>query len=200
MGKTRLAKRGVDPERLTDKQRRFCSEYIIDYNGKRAATAAGYAAGSAQVQASKLLKNPLIKRWVGKCELQVLEANGINASEVILQLWYQLTRRVDDFVGPDGEILPISEMNPRAQACIDGFKQKVFFDKEGNRERIETEVKLSPKAQALALAMQHKGLLNQLLDGEKSRKVDWDSLLEEPEDPSNVIDAEFTLIPMDPVP
>ena len=42
MGPTALSKRGVAPARLTDKQRLFIAEYLIDMNGSRAAIAAGY--------------------------------------------------------------------------------------------------------------------------------------------------------------
>ena len=40
---------------LTNKQRRFCEEYVIDWNGTRAAIAAGYSEKSAREQASQNL-------------------------------------------------------------------------------------------------------------------------------------------------
>lgn len=42
---------------LSAKQKRFCAEYIVDYNGTKAAIRAGYSEESAAVQASRLLKN-----------------------------------------------------------------------------------------------------------------------------------------------
>jgi L-aminopeptidase/D-esterase-like protein len=40
---------------LTVQQERFCREYLIDYNGKAAATRAGYSEKTAEAQASRLL-------------------------------------------------------------------------------------------------------------------------------------------------
>lgn len=42
---------------LSAKQERFCAEYIVDYNGTRAAIRAGYSEASAATQASRMLKN-----------------------------------------------------------------------------------------------------------------------------------------------
>lgn len=42
---------------LSAKIERFCAEYIVDFNGTRAAIRAGYAEKSAAQQASRLLKN-----------------------------------------------------------------------------------------------------------------------------------------------
>ena len=44
-------------EKLTEKQRRFVEEYLLDGNGARAATAAGYSQKSAKVLASQALTN-----------------------------------------------------------------------------------------------------------------------------------------------
>jgi len=47
-----------DPSiKLTAKQQRFCHEYIIDFNGTKAAIRAGYQVGSARITASKMLAN-----------------------------------------------------------------------------------------------------------------------------------------------
>jgi phage terminase small subunit len=42
---------------LTGKQRAFVAEYLVDLNGRQAAIRAGYAADSAAVEASRLLRN-----------------------------------------------------------------------------------------------------------------------------------------------
>jgi phage terminase small subunit len=42
--------------RLPTRRSRFAKEYCIDYNGTQAAIRAGYAANSAHVEASRLLK------------------------------------------------------------------------------------------------------------------------------------------------
>lgn len=57
---------------LPPKQAKFVSEYLRGGNGTRAAIEAGYAAGSAHVSASRLLKNDKVAAAVrtSRCELE----------------------------------------------------------------------------------------------------------------------------------
>ena len=54
----------VDNKNLTDKQRVFCEEYIIDNNATRAAIAAGYSEETSDVQGSRLLKNVKVAKEI----------------------------------------------------------------------------------------------------------------------------------------
>jgi phage terminase small subunit len=51
-------------ESLTIRQRRFCEEYVVDYDGRAAAMRAGYATKWADRQASNLLKNQGVTKYV----------------------------------------------------------------------------------------------------------------------------------------
>lgn len=46
--------------KLSDKMARFAEEYIVDFNGSKAAIRAGYKESSSRVMAVKLLQNPLV--------------------------------------------------------------------------------------------------------------------------------------------
>lgn len=66
--------------KLTVRQRRFCEEYIIDYEGKAAAIRAGYSPKWADRQAHLLLKyNPVIADYIDHLskskELKILSVN-----------------------------------------------------------------------------------------------------------------------------
>lgn len=50
---------------MTEKQKRFCDEYLIDCNTVQAAIRAGYTARSAKKSAFRLLKNDEIKAYIG---------------------------------------------------------------------------------------------------------------------------------------
>ena len=56
------AKKGADCMALTDKQKRFCDEYLIDLNATQAAIRAGYTEKYANTNASKLLQNTTRQR------------------------------------------------------------------------------------------------------------------------------------------
>jgi len=51
---------------LNDKQKRFCEEYMIDFNGKHAGIRAGYNAKTAEQQASRLLRNVKVKEYLNQ--------------------------------------------------------------------------------------------------------------------------------------
>lgn len=52
--------------KLTDKQKRFVDEYLIDLNGKQAAIRAGYKEKTAEQQASRLLSNVKVQAAIKK--------------------------------------------------------------------------------------------------------------------------------------
>ena len=52
--------------KLTDKQRVFCQEYILDMNATQAALRAGYTARSAQQMGSENLSKPLVRAEVDR--------------------------------------------------------------------------------------------------------------------------------------
>lgn len=69
--------------RLTDKQRKFCDEYLIDLNATQAAIRAGYTEKYANTNASKLLQNTTISQYIGERqkELSAQDGNYSGASD-----------------------------------------------------------------------------------------------------------------------
>lgn len=61
---------------LTDKQKRFCKEYVIDLNATQAAIRAGYSENSAKEIASENLTKPNIQSFIE--ELQNTKSNELN--------------------------------------------------------------------------------------------------------------------------
>ena len=51
-------------EKMTDKQKRFCDEYLIDLNATQAAIRAGYSEKSARAIANENLTKPYIKAYI----------------------------------------------------------------------------------------------------------------------------------------
>lgn len=49
---------------MTEKQRLFCDEYLIDLNATQAAIRAGYSEKYAHTNASKLLRNTTIREYI----------------------------------------------------------------------------------------------------------------------------------------
>lgn len=68
---------------LSEKKERFCREYVIDHNGTRAATEAGWNEQTASSAASRLLKREEIAARIGELESDAAEACGLTAIGVL---------------------------------------------------------------------------------------------------------------------
>lgn len=171
---------------LTDKQRRFASEYLIDYNSKQAAIRAGYSEKIAAATGCQLLKHPLVSKIIGHQETKLIKRLELSAEEILEQLYYMCTRSAADFCDENGKIITdVHKLSKRAQNTIDGIEQDIWYDGEGN-QHVKTKLKLVPKTGAIDMAMKHKGLFAPTkVDNKVS--LDWDSLHgKPPEEPDPV--------------
>ena len=71
---------------LTAKQERFCQEYIIDYNGTRAAIRAGYSEDSARFHASRMLSRDNIRARVRQLQAEQVKRLAVSQDYVVQQL------------------------------------------------------------------------------------------------------------------
>ena len=68
---------------MTERQRRFCEEYLIDGNASQAAIRAGYSKRSATVVSTTLMKNPQVQAYLKKLLDELHSAKVANAQEVL---------------------------------------------------------------------------------------------------------------------
>lgn len=89
---------------LNDQQRFFCREYIIDFNGQRAAVAAGYSKKTARFQASDILTRPNIQAFLQTLVNKRADAVRVTAEDVLRDLLKVKDRclQAEPVVGPDG--------------------------------------------------------------------------------------------------
>lgn len=71
---------------LTDKQKRFCDEYLIDANATQAAIRAGYSAKTANEQGARLLANVSVKKYIEEHMEQMKSDKIATAEEVLIYL------------------------------------------------------------------------------------------------------------------
>ena len=72
--------------KLTPKQLRFCSEYVIDSNATQAATRAGYSARSAATTGSRTLQIVEVQAEIARLTAQIAEAAIWDATEIARRL------------------------------------------------------------------------------------------------------------------
>ncbi len=64
---------------MTDKQKRFCDEYLIDFNGSAAAVRAGYSEATSRQKAYELLRDEKIKSYISERKAEIEADLGIDA-------------------------------------------------------------------------------------------------------------------------
>jgi phage terminase small subunit len=72
--------------KLTERQKLFVFEYLVDFNAKRAAIRAGYSPHSASTHGPKLLQKPLIKAALGEAQAVRVARTKIDQDFVVNRL------------------------------------------------------------------------------------------------------------------
>lgn len=72
--------------KLTEKQKRFCDEYLIDLNATQAAIRAGYSARTANEQGARLLANVSVQEYIARKMAERSRRTGVNQDRVVLEL------------------------------------------------------------------------------------------------------------------
>lgn len=109
------------PGILTPREARFCSEYLIDYNGSQAAIRAGYSAKGSNVSASKMLARPNICAEVERQKALQVARTGISADIVLRELAKIATSNPARYITVNdlGELVPdFARMTPDDMATI----------------------------------------------------------------------------------
>lgn len=83
--------------KLNDRQSRFVTEYFKDWNGKQAAIRAGYAPGSAEVAASRLLTHAKVKAVVDEFQAKLRQKDQEKAESISDRIRRRLWEEADDF-------------------------------------------------------------------------------------------------------
>ncbi|MBR2499795.1 MAG: terminase small subunit, partial [Clostridia bacterium] len=68
---------------LTDKQKRFCQEYIIDFNATQAAIRAGYSEKTAYSIGDENLRKPEIKNYIEELKTELKKQTDIKLDNII---------------------------------------------------------------------------------------------------------------------
>ena len=96
-------------DKVTAKQQRFVSEYLIDLNATQAAIRAGYSEKTAAEQASRLLTNVKVAEAIQAAISARSERVGFDADWVLKRLAQDATADLADIYFESGELKPIHE-------------------------------------------------------------------------------------------
>ena len=83
--------------KLTEKQKRFVQEYLVDLNATQAAIRAGYSKKTARSQGQRLLTKVDIKEAIKKRMDEKKEELIMKQDEILIRLSEQARRQADDY-------------------------------------------------------------------------------------------------------
>ena len=146
---------------LTEKQRRFVDEYLIDLNATQAAIRAGYSVKTAREQASQNLTKLNMQQAISEKMAERSKRTGVNQDRIVLELAKIAFVNAADVIDSDDATIKAGATADDT-AAIQSVKVKVIPTKEG--EGVEREIRLNDKLKALELLGKHLGMWNDKLD------------------------------------
>lgn len=146
---------------MTDKQIKFCEEYLIDLNATQAAIRAGYSNKTANEQGSRLLANVSIRARIDAAIAQQSRRTGVNADRVVKELARIGFVNVPDVINTD-KVTVKKGASEDDTAAIASVRMKVSDSEQGSST--EREIKFHDKTKALELLGRHLGMFNDKLN------------------------------------
>ncbi len=157
---------------MTQKQKRFIEEYLIDLNATQAAIRAGYSPDTAKSIGSENLTKPDIQARIAKAMAERSKRTGVNADRVVIELAKIAFAKITDAVDPATATIK-QDATEEDLACIQSIKIKP------NEFGTEREVKMYDKRAALVDLGRHLGMWNDKLQvsGIKEEQAKLDDLI-----------------------
>ena len=147
--------------KLTEKQRRFVDEYLIDLNATQAAIRAGYSVKTAKDIGCQNLAKLNIQQAISEKMAERSKRTGVNQDRIVLELAKIAFVNAADVIDSDDATIKAGATADDT-AAIQSVKVKVIPTKEG--EGVEREIRLNDKLKALELLGKHLGMWNDKLD------------------------------------
>ncbi len=157
-------KRGKRKQTLTDRQKVFVLEYLIDHNATQAAMRAGYKPNSAMVTGHALLQKPHIAAEIAKAQAARARRINISADRVLLELARVGLGNIRNMCSWDRHgvvFIPSEDLAEDDAACVSAVKCRTttHIEPDGSRQiRHDVELKLWDKVKALKEMGKHLGV------------------------------------------
>jgi len=117
----KLSKNKSDFQGLSEKQKVFVLEYLVDLNGKQAAIRAGYSEKTAENQASRLLRNVKVKKAIGKLLDKREKRLEVTADKVINELAKLAFSNLPEMIAAMGDeisLIGLKKLNTNQKAAL----------------------------------------------------------------------------------
>lgn len=161
---------------MTQKQKRFIEEYLIDLNATQAAIRAGYSPDTAKSIGSENLTKPDIQARIARAMAARSRRTGVNADRVVMELAKIAFVNASEVINPETATIR-EDAAPEDTAAIQSVKVKTFGE-----DGLEREIKMADKLKALELLGRHLGMFKdkvELSGALKTEKTKLDDLIQQ---------------------
>jgi phage terminase small subunit len=115
---------------LTGKQKKFCEEYIFDFNASRAAREAGYSEDTAGQIGFENLKKPEIQAFIEELQADLAKTLGISKSMVLREhqklAFSTMAGLREDWI----TLKEFNDLTPDQKACISEIQTQTRREKD----------------------------------------------------------------------
>ena len=165
---------------MTDAQKRFCDEYLVDLNATRAYKVAYSRCKkdeTANVNGSKLLRNTKVQEYILEKQKEIEKRTEVTQDMVIQELAKIAFFNIKDIYNKDGSLKQIKDIDNNTAKAIASVKtlqkagsMKININMQGQDEEIPLEhieeqtieFKTNDKVKALELLGRHLGIFNDI--------------------------------------
>lgn len=157
---------------LTRKEKIFCKEYIIDFNGTRSAKAAGYSPVKTNRAATKIMNYPNVKAEIERLIEERSKRIQITGDMVVEELAKLGFNNIQDYITTNNAVVDISKINPDKAKGVAEVSSETIEMGSGKSaiKRTRTKLKLHNKEKVLELLGRHTGIFEKD-NSQKSVKI-----------------------------
>lgn len=144
-------------KKLTEKEKNFCHEYVVDWNGARAARKAGYSEKSAKQIATENLSKPYLKQYIGLVKNDYELLCGISKTKQLNEYYKIAYSNIAHLHNTWIELKEFESLTDEQKECIESIESKTetkpqYNPDTGQKETVEVKfvkIKLYSKLTAL---------------------------------------------------
>ena len=155
---------------MTDAQKRFCDEYLIDLNATRAYKVAYPNCKkdeTANAASSRMLRNVKVQEYISKKQQEIEKRTEVTQDMVIKELAKIAFLDIRKLYTENGQLKNIADIDSDTAGAISQLETLEEYEGYGeDREKIgdTQKVKLLDKTKALELLGRHLGIFNDKID------------------------------------
>ena len=113
---------------LTDRQQKFCHEFMLDFNGTAAAIRAGYSRKGAAATASRLLTNDKIQAYLSRLRDRTSRNAEVTLERTLEEISYVAFSRFTDAASFDNEGLTLKDSSGLPESVLAAIESVTFTE------------------------------------------------------------------------